>query len=482
MKRKPEPPAVPPAPASAQVARISLFRPFLHANGLLAILVVGGAVAFGWWVARPGVHVVTPPEPENITKAELRKSVEDARRLILEQPQSVKSWSDYGMLLLAHKCYAEADICFAEASRLEPESAEWFYYRYMNSLRLNSDPDRHLEFLRQAEQRAASLPEESRLAVRLRLGELLLEREEIAEAETLYRAEWQKHPGNKRIALGLGRIAFRQGDKQQAVKYLTPLQETPAARQVTLMLAALSQQFKDRAAEALCAERLSVLGMDTDWPDPFYTRMYEYESPEIKAQNKIPRLIQQGSYRQAAELCVARLKDGPDFSLYLGAGVNFVRARDFERGLKMLRSAEQLEPDNPYGTFTIAESLLLWGTVERELNSSSPQAEAHWREAILAAQRTIQLKANHAQAFLVLGQAQLKLGQPEAALEAFQRGVDCRPELFALHYNLGLAHLQSASWFRPRHFLEAARCFENARQLEPANPLPGRMLESLGVH
>jgi tetratricopeptide (TPR) repeat protein len=484
---KPDPTAVKtpsPVPASAAVGgramTARIHRSIRVARVVLVVMLVGGGAASGWWwLRRPGIAAPTPPLPDNINKAELRKSIEEARRLVQEKPRSADAWSALGLLLLAHKCNAEADTCFAEASRLDPASPYWFYYRYVASLRLNNDPDQLLYFLRQADQRADLLPEEYRVALRLRLAETLLEREEIAEAEKVYRSEGQKYPKSERVALGLGYIAFRQGDNQKAVELLTPLQITVSARQVTQLLAMLSQKQNDRAATERFEQRLASLGPDTDWPDPFYALIYEYESPEMKAREMVPQLVRQGAYRQAAEICVARLKERPQLSLYLGAGVNFVRSGDFDRGLEMLWAAERLEPDNSTIAFAIAEGLLQWGNAERERDSASPTSMKHWREAVVSARRAVQLKKSHALAYLVLGRALILLGEPEAAVEELQRGVEYRPEFFQLQYYLGLAYLESAGWFRPEHYQQATLHLENARKLDTTNPLPVKALERL---
>jgi predicted Zn-dependent protease len=336
-----------------------------------------------------------------------------------------------------------------------------------------------LSFLRQADDRASALPEDFRVALRLRLAEALLEREEIAEAEKVYHSERPRYPRSERVALGLGYIAFRQGDNQKAVALLTPLQNGTAARQVTQLLAIISQQQNDPAATERFEQRLAALRFVNDWPDPFYNMIYEYESPEMKAQASVSWLVQMGRYRQAAELCVQRLMEGPQSSLYLGAGVNYVRAKEFDRGLEMLRAGERLEPNNSSIAFTIADALLQWGNAEREHDSTSATAAKHWREAAESARRAIQLKKSHALAYLVLGQAMILLEQPEAAVQELKQGVEYRPELFQLQYYLGLAYLESAG-SRPEYRQQATLHLENARKLDPTNPLPLKAIERLG--
>jgi cytochrome c-type biogenesis protein CcmH/NrfG len=438
---------------------------------VLRAVLLAGCGAAGWWLFRPDGPAPAPPLPENVTKPELRAAIEGARHKVEDAPRSAAAWGELGVLLLAHKCYPEADVCFAEAARLEPDSPDWCYFRYMVAVRLNPDPEQHLALLRRANGRASALREDGRSAVRLRLAEALLEHDDLAEAEALYRAERDRHPESQRAALGLARIAVRRGDDRAAAQLLTALRATPAARQVAQLLATVSRRQNDLAAAGRYEQQLSRLGPDSDWPDPFYTRMYDAEIPELKARDQIPRLVQQGAYHEAAQLCEARLKNGPQYSLYMGAGVNFVRAGAFERGLEMLRAAQRLEPDNPYAAFATADALLAWGNADRERNPAAPTAAGHWREAVAAARRVIELKPSHAEAYLVLGQAQILLGEPRAAVDALQRGTEYRPEMFALQYYLGVAHLEAGQ------LREAERRLDNARKLDPTSPLPDKMLE-----
>jgi cytochrome c-type biogenesis protein CcmH/NrfG len=485
---KPDPTAFVGAPSAAPANAVEagraapLRKPWLLRATwvVLGVLVVGSAAGAGWWwLHQPSRVPRVPPLPENIDNPQLLVHIEDARHKVQEKPDSADAWSDLGLLLLAHKCNAEADVCFAEASRLDPCSPHWNYYRYVAALRLNPDPAQLLGFLRQANVHGESLPEDFRLALRLRLAEMLLEREELAEAESVYRAERQRHPDSKRIALGLGHLAFRRGEQRKALELLTPLQDSPSARQVTQLLAILSRQLNDHAAADQFEQKLANLGPDNDWPDPFYKMLDDYQLPEFKARELVPRLEKQGAYREAAEICVSQLKDGPKFSAYMGAGVNFVRAGDFERGLSLLRAAQGLEPDNSYTEFRIAEALFLWGNAERKRAADSAEAVKHWREAVVSARRALQLKTNHGPASLILGQALLKLGEPLAAVEALQRGAEFRPELFQMQYQLGLAYLEAASWYRPYLYREAAIHLEYARKLNPTDPQPGKDLERL---
>src|SRR5438270_13388914 len=99
------------------------------------------------------------------------------------------------MTLEAQLFEPEADRCFAEAARLDPDDPRWPYFRGLYALKY--DPDHAVPFLRRADQAARSKPGYA-APVRLRLAEALLERGERDEAERLVDDVHRREPGNAR--------------------------------------------------------------------------------------------------------------------------------------------------------------------------------------------------------------------------------------------------------------------------------------------
>ena len=135
------------------------------------------------------------------------------------------------MILLAHRYDREADRCFAEACRLNPTQARWPYARGL--IALKRDPDHALPFLRQAI--ACNANSDEHTAMQLQLAEALLARQELDEAERLFREEWQllhralepneplpTEPPSLREAVRqiarLGGFLARRGDGEPGVK------------------------------------------------------------------------------------------------------------------------------------------------------------------------------------------------------------------------------------------------------------------------
>ena len=179
-----------------------------------------------------------PPLPANIQDPEVRAAIGCARQAVLDKPRSAFAWGYLGMTLEAHLYEDEADRCFREAARLDPDDARWSYLRGMYALKY--DPDHAVAFLRQAAAGRCAAKYQS--PMRLRFAEALLERNLLDEAETVYREEARRLPGDPRAAYGLGLIALARGNDGEAEKYLTTALSSPMARRpATAQLAALAR-------------------------------------------------------------------------------------------------------------------------------------------------------------------------------------------------------------------------------------------------
>ena len=112
-------------------------------GGMLLLLAVGGA---SWWWLRP--EPPTPPTPPNIKDAEVLQVIQEAQQPVRDTPGSAAAWGHLGKILLAQQFDKEADVCFAEAFRLDPTDARWLYGRCV--IALKRDPDHAVAMLREA--------------------------------------------------------------------------------------------------------------------------------------------------------------------------------------------------------------------------------------------------------------------------------------------------------------------------------------------
>src|SRR5438128_5493330 len=108
---------------SASLAR----RPLLVA----AFLVLACGAGVVWYYIRPKpAPTATPPEvkAEGIDPS-VAAAISAARQKVLDDPRSAAAWGELGKLLLAHTFEAEAEVCFEQAERLDPDDGRWPYYR-----------------------------------------------------------------------------------------------------------------------------------------------------------------------------------------------------------------------------------------------------------------------------------------------------------------------------------------------------------------
>ena len=65
---------------------------------------------------------MAPPFPEKLPDAEVRLAVEEARRQVLDEPESAEAWGRLAMVLLAHLFDREAAVCLPKPPASIPPS------------------------------------------------------------------------------------------------------------------------------------------------------------------------------------------------------------------------------------------------------------------------------------------------------------------------------------------------------------------------
>jgi tetratricopeptide (TPR) repeat protein len=407
--------------------------------------------------------------PPALEEEEIRQALEQSRQKVLEAPRSADAWGNFGMILLANLFDREADVCFTEAARLAPADARWPYARGLISLQ--RDPERALTFLRQAAALAVESWPEHHSDLCLQLAEALLERQETAESERLFRAEWQRRPGNPRAAFGLGMIALARGDQQAAADFLTTARTSPYAKKsATAQLAALARARGDQASADAYAQECAALPNDQAWPDPLLDELIRLQVGHRRRERQVVELEQQNQYAEAAEAWLQQLDEKPTARAYVGAGINLARLGDYARGLPLLREGVRRDPDSARAQYNLALALFSRAEKEWQQSPGSEHAKEGFREAIPYARRATELKPDHAMAYLFWGLSLKHLGDSEAAVAPLRRGVACRPEMFELQLALGEVLLESGQR------REAETHLENARRLDPKD---SRLIQAL---
>jgi tetratricopeptide (TPR) repeat protein len=450
-------------PAASTFPRVQ--RGWIVAAGIL----VAAVTAVLFWRQRPLSEV--PPLPAAINDEEVRELLERQQAKVVEDPGSAEAWGELGLALLANLFDRDADVCLAEAARLDPLDIRWPFIRGVIATKRN--PDQSIALLRQAAALNRPGPKH-RSAARLFLAEALLEQRELDEAEAIFREELANSASRPRATLGLGLVARARGDDAAATELLTLALDHPSSRiQATIQLAALARARGDVAEAAGLEKEAAALPDDRAWPDPTLEELSKYKVGRRSQERAIGEFEQNRQFDEAARAYLRQIDEQPTVEAYIGAAVNLARLQDYERANQLLEQAVQLDPESSKAHYTLALVNFTRAEKESAADPGSDAAREWFQAAVRSGQRATELKPDHAQAYLMWGLALQHLGEPAAAIEPLRKGVACRPDLFALQLGLGQALLEAG------HEREAQQALENARRLNPDDPRPARALEGL---
>jgi tetratricopeptide (TPR) repeat protein len=444
-------------------------RRWLLGGAVLIVAVVGAT----WWWVRPAP--LEPPTPPNIEDDEVLQAIRDAQQPVRTTPHSAAAWGQLGKVLLGQQFDREADICFAEASRLDPVDARWLYPRCV--ITLKRDPDHAVTCLRHASAVAAAndrTPADYRSVIDMQLAEALLERGLLDEAEPIFRAEQVRNAQNLRAVLGLGLIAQLRGETASAQEMLTAAVACPSARRfATVQLAALARTQGDKAGAEAYEKKIATLAPDAVWPDPFFEEIAGLQGGQRGFERVVKRLEHERRFSEAAELYLKRLEKKPTVQNYVGAATNLSRLRDYDRAFPLVRKAVALEPDNEFAHCSLALVVFARAEIEWHANPNAPYLKEWFAEARDHARRASELRPTYAEAYLWWGLALKYLGEPEAAIEPLRIGVAQSPADFRLQFSLGDVLVDTG------RLKEAESYLDNARKLSPNDPRLAAALERL---
>src|SRR5262249_33796347 len=147
--------------------------------------------------------------------------IEAARAAVRQSPRSGAAWGKLGMTLFAHYLVPEAQVCFVQAQRFEPNEPRWPYY--LAEILRRSDPDAAIPPLRRAVELAGASIEP-----RLPLAYLLLAQGHLGEAEAEFRRVLEGEPDNAWALQGLGQTMREQGQDAECRALLQRTAANPA--------------------------------------------------------------------------------------------------------------------------------------------------------------------------------------------------------------------------------------------------------------
>jgi len=383
-------------------------RDYLLAAMIIAAMTLSLFGVYGLWNNYFG-----KVEPPNVDLTGLDTEIVDAittaRKAVQLQPRSAEAWGKLGAVLRAHRL-AFTNACFVEAHRLDPKDYRWPYLVGINLI--SADQEAGLSFLRLAVEVCGDEP-----VPRLRLGEALLERGELTEAETHFLRSLKKGPLNDaRAHLGLGRIAMESDDREGALEHLRKAVElAPGAKVAHVSLAKAYHLYGDEEASKKAQRNAALLSDELVWPDP----CEEYvDRSWVGLRARMSRINLMDTHGLREEAIVAA------------------------------RQAMYLYPES-------ALTRLVLGQMQNRSKNFSA-AEPILREAI-------RMDSKSAKAHFELGYALHAQGKVTEATECYRQSIEYRADFATAHFNLALGlqalkddagamtELEAAIRFRPEY-------------------------------
>lgn len=430
------------------------FRRWAVRLAALFLLLVAAAGTVLWFSHRSSAGPIPPVVPANPLEPEVTAFVEKVRREVLRAPRAPQTWGRLGQAFLANDMEDEAQICFAEAERLDPGNPRWPYYQAVILLN-QGQQEAALPYLEHTLE-CVTIAALDNAAPQLVLAETLLALGRLEEAEGHFRQILARQADNVRAHYGLARAAFARGDWQASRTHLLPCLDAPSAQQkARLQFAAVCLRLGDAANAETYRQQASRLLPDGDWPDPFVTEYLAWAMKKRSRYHHAESLEAAGRLTEAAAVLRPLVQEHPkDYLPRLTLAKILGRLRQSGEAELLLREALQLAPEKVQVHYFL--SLVLLGRAAETAQADRDRAASLYREAAQRAQEALALKPDYGFAYMTLGLARKALGQRTDALTALRQAVLCNPEHAELHFYLGEILAEDGRGVEAREQLEEA--------------------------
>lgn len=417
-------------------------------KNLLRLLLVGavlGGTSVGLWLWN---CEFTPPSlPPDIATNSLdpaiASAINDARARVLKRQSSGAAWGKLGMVLSVHDFIEQADECFREAERLDPQEPRWPYYQAI--ARIASQPTEAIPKLR----RVMAL-EADAIAPRLRLIRILIDLGEFAEAESLLGEVIRRQPDNAHAQLSLSRLHFERGDLAKSLAELDELVNNQATQKTarSLRLSIYTRQANKEAAQSELSE-LSRLPNDPPIADAWAGELNRLHVGLRAMLGQINQLLAAGRGDQAAQLLMQAVQQYPKSEeVWLFSGQLLLKTNDLANAERAWRRVLECVPNSVDGHYSLGLTLFRQDRIKESL----PQFA-----------KAIQLKPDHGMAHYYIGKCLEDDKQFGQAIEAYRQAIRCQPQ------NVEALSALSAALNHEGQAAEAQAMRERAQRLRPAN-------------
>lgn len=173
-----------------------------------------------------------------------------------------------------------------------------------------------------------------------------------------------------------------------------------------------------------------------------------------------------GSVQSVAQDLLPEVPSTPEQDSLIAIGIHWHDRKDYDEAIEFYKKALQKNPANTVALYELAYSQYEKGEKEEALQTA--MEGTRYRSQMLP------------QLYMVIANIHDDQGEPEKAVEIYQKALTASPDLFLLHYNLGL------TFARMSRGKEAEASFQQALRLYPFHPSSHMALAQLwmarGLH
>ena len=380
-------------------------------RGLLGIVVLMlGLLALAW--VRGWFQTATEIPGSELTEgdSEVFAVVQDARAAVAREPRSAAAWGRLGQILQVHNFFPESIRAYAEASRLDPSSAEWPYLRATVILVGPRPADAVADLERAAER--GGLDE----IPRLRMAELFIGQGRFEEASEQLLRVFATRPDDPRAHFLMAQVAVSRQAWPDALRHLDALGDNAAVRkQVSSLKLLVYARLQDAAASKRERERLAQLPDDSRWPDRTLDELSNFAVGVRHRVTRALRMYQQGQTEAALSSFRDIVADHPNSAIAFAA---------LGRGLAMNDEWEQAEQALVRSLELARESADVWSSL-----AIVRVRRGNTKGALESLREVIRLKPADARAHCQLGQLLAEAGDRPGATESFLQSLRYQPDM-----------------------------------------------------
>ncbi|MDQ8182708.1 tetratricopeptide repeat protein [Pelagicoccus sp. SDUM812005] len=376
----------------------------------ILLALAGLATAFLLWQKSSKtaalVSEATPPIPASIENQELLTRIQKATTQAQEGPTPIEGLATLSRLYHANGFTREAWQCYAALVLAEPDQARWPYLFA-----------RILAGYGQLEEASPLFARASELApdytpARIRLGDTLLKQNKFEEAQSAYQKTLSQDPANAYALVGLARVAIARDDYPLARTHLEKAVQTTNYQIGADLLGDVYKKLNLPHLENRVLQN-TAWGSYADIPDPWSLSLMDdcYDAYQVSI-----------------------------------AGGWVAHQGDLRKGLRYMRRAVELDPDNATLQYQIGGAYLALDDLER--------AEEHYR-------RCVELQPDYADAWLALIDIAQRRQSPTLTRRTLEAALRAAPNSPSLNIEKGKALLAL------KRFNQALPYFEKSIELRP---------------